>query len=180
MTHRPVPQPSPDRMVDPAGQPLVVEIVPGQPALVALTAALWAKAVRAPMLYCAFVDESRIVVEEFADGTVRHVPIDPDGLDEAWVEQSRSVQEWLAEVLDPEGVPWTFRFLAGRADRALTHLARAVDASAFVVGTRAPGPGARVREVLDGSTAVRLSHHQHRPVMVVPLEVVDWKTATWS
>jgi len=180
MTHRNVPQPSPDRMVDPAGKPMVMEIVPGQPPLVALTAAVWARAVGAPMLYCAFVDESRLTVEEFADGTVRHVPIDPDGIDEDWRELQRHVEEHLAEVLDGSGVPWTFRYLAGRPDRALTHLARAVDASAFVVGTRAPGPGARMREVLDGSVALRLSNHQHRPVLVVPLEVVDWKAATWS
>ncbi len=180
MTNRNVPQPSPDRMVDPAGKPLVMELVPGQPALVALTAAVWARATSAPMLYCAFVDESRIVVEELGDGTVRHVPIDPDGMDEEWQEQQRHFEAHLSEVLDGSGVPWTFRYLAGRPDRALTHLARAVDASGFVVGTRAPGPGARMREVFDGSVALRLSHHQHRPVLVVPLEVVDWRAATWS
>ncbi len=180
MVHRTVPQPSPDRMVDPAGRPLVMEVVPGQPALVALTAARWALAAGAPMLYCAFVDESRIVVEEFPDGSVRHVPIDPDGLDEEWQERRGHIEDHLTGVLDGSGVRWTFRYLAGRPDRALTHLARAVDASAFVVGTRAPGPGARLREVVDGSVALRLSHHQHRPVLVVPLEVVDWKAATWS
>jgi nucleotide-binding universal stress UspA family protein len=77
-------------------------------------------------------------------------------------------------------VPWAFRYLAGRPDRALTHLARAVDASAFVIGTRAPGPGSRMREAMEGSVAVRLTHHQHRPVLIVPLEVIDWKASHWS
>ena len=58
-------------------------------------------------------------------------------------------------------------------------IARAVDAAAVVVGTRAPGPGARLREVVEGSLAVQLSHHQHRPVLVVPLSVVDWTTPLW-
>lgn len=61
-------------------------------------------------------------------------------------------------------------------DRSLTHLARAVDASAIVVGTRVPGFGARMRQFVDGSVALHLSHHQHRPVLVVPLAVVDWFT----
>lgn len=26
----------------------------------------------------------------------------------------------------------------------------------------------------DGSVAFHLTHHQHRPVLVVPLQVVDW------
>lgn len=169
-----VPQPSPSRMVPVAGHPLVVGIVPGQPALVALTAAEWARAADASALYFAYVDGSRFAREEYADGTVLHDAIDPDGVDESWRTREQEIETFLAEVLRDAGVPWHFRYLAGRADRALTHLARAVDAAAFVVGTRAPGRGARMREVIEGSVAVHLSHHQHRPVLVVPLQVVDW------
>ena len=71
------------------------------------------------------------------------------------------------------GVAAEFRYLAGRADRALTHLARAVDASAFVVGAHTGGR--RARDFLEESLSVRLAHHQHRPVLTVPLEVVDWR-----
>lgn len=177
MTH--VPQPAVDRMVPVAGHPLVMEIELGQPELVARTAAMWASAAGASALYCAFVDPGRYVVEEYPDGTVLHRPIDPDGMDEGWQETQRHIEAHLHEVLDPTGVAWEFRYLAGRPDRALTHLARAVDAAGFVVGTRAPGPGAKVREVLEGSLVTGLSHHQHRPVLVVPLEVVDWRTAHW-
>ena len=171
-----VPQPSPSRMVPVAGHPLVVGIVPGQPELVALTAAEWARAAGASELYFAYVDGSRFTREELADGTVLHDAIDPDGVDETWRTRQEEIETFLAEVLRDGGVAWHFRYLAGRADRALTHLARAVDAAAFVIGTRAPGRGARMREVIEGSVAVHLSHHQHRPVLVVPLQVVDWKT----
>ncbi len=174
-----VPQPAVDRMVPVAGHPLVMEISPGQPELVARTAALWATDAGASALYCAFVDPGRYTAEEYADGSVLHRPIDPDGLDGGWQETQAHIEAHLHEVLDPLGVTWHFRYLAGRADRALTHLARAVDAAGFVVGTRAPGPGAAVREVFEGSLVVGLSHHQHRPVLVVPLEVVDWKTTHW-
>lgn len=169
-----VPQPDPSRLVPVAGHPLVVGVVPGQPALVALTAAAWARAVGASTLCCAYVDSSRYVREERPDGTVLHDAIDPDGADDAWQRRQDDLEGTLAAVLADSGVGWSFRYLAGRADRALTHLARAVDAAGFVVGTRHPGAGGRMREVLEGSVAVRLTHHQHRPVLVVPLRVVDW------
>jgi nucleotide-binding universal stress UspA family protein len=177
-THQ-VPQPGPDRMVPAAGHPLVMGIVPGQPDLVTRTAAMWAEAARATTLYCAYVDQSRFTAEEFPDGTVRHAPIDPDGMDDDWRRNEQRIVDHLSQTLAGTTVPWTFRYLAGRPDRALTHLARAVDASAYVIGTRAPRAGSRMREFLDGSVAFRLSHHQHRPVLVVPLEVVDWKATLW-
>ncbi|MCL3861120.1 universal stress protein [Actinotalea sp. K2] len=178
MTGQSVPQPSTDRIVDPRNHPLVVGLVPGQPELVLRTAARWSRTLGAA-LYCAYADPSRFTVEEFDDGTVRHAPVDPDSVEDSWKARERDIEDFVATVLRDEGVEWHTRYLAGRPDRALTHLARAVDASAFVVGTRAPGVGARVRELVEGSVAVHLSHHQHRPVLVVPLEVVDWKVTVW-
>ncbi|CAN5442674.1 hypothetical protein BH11ACT1_BH11ACT1_01270 [soil metagenome] len=162
-----------------SGHPIVVAVVPHQPELVTLTAASWAVAAGGVPVYFAYVDPTRFTVEEHADGTVRHADIDPDAVDDSWVTRQEQIEESLTQVLGDSGVAWEFRYLAGRADRALTHLARAVDAAAIVVGTRAPGPGARLREVVEGSVAVQLSHHQHRPVLVVPLSVVDWQTPLW-
>ena len=170
------PQPSPSRMVDFAGRSAVVGIVPGQPELVALTAASLARAVGAPKLYFAYVDTSRFVSEEHADGTVRHMAVDPDGVDDTWQETERELSAFLSSVLADADVRWEFRYLAGRPDRSLTHLARAVGAAVIIVGTRTPGQGARMREFLSGSVALQLSHHQHRPVLTVPLSIVDWKT----
>ena len=82
MTPIQVPQPSPERMTDFAGHAVVVGVVPGQPDLVALTAVSLARAMRSPKLYFAYVDQSRYVEEEFPDGTVRHLAIDPDGVDD--------------------------------------------------------------------------------------------------
>lgn len=176
--HHDVPQPGVDRMVPLRGHPLVVGVTPTQPELVPRTAAAWAADCGVSALYCAYVDPSRFAREERPDGTVMHDAVDPDGADDAWQERDRALRERLAVLLDGAAVPWHFRYLAGRADRALTHLARAVDAAGFVVGTRAAGAGARMREVLEGSVAVRLSHHQHRPVLVVPLQVVDWSASS--
>lgn len=178
-----VPQPSPSRIVDFTGHAVVVGVVPGQPELVALTAASLARAIGAPTLYFAYVDPSRFVEEELPDGTVRHSAIDSDGVDDSWRATERKLREFLEALLGAGGdgaagaVRWELRYLAGRPDRALTHLARAVDAAVMIVGTRAPGQGAHVRELLTGSIAVQLAHHQHRPVLTVPLSVVDWRVA---
>jgi nucleotide-binding universal stress UspA family protein len=176
-----VPQPGLERMVPFADHPLVVGVTPGQDPLVVRTAASLAGAVGV-RLVLAYVDTSRYVVEEHPDGTVRHASIDPDGVDDVWEDTDASLRGDLADLLRDDPLDWEFHYLAGRPDRSLTHLARAVDASAIVVGTRATGTGRHVRELLEGSVAAHLSHHQHRPVVTVPLAVVDWKEihAPWA
>ncbi len=171
------PQPHPSRLTPFAGHPVVAGIVPGQPELVTLTAASWAAALDVD-LYVAYVDPSRVTITEYPDGTVRHSEMSVDVVDDSWRERSQHIQTFLGEVLVGSDVTWHFRYLAGRPDRSLTHLARAVDASALVVGTHAPGAAGRWHDFVDGSMAARLTHHQHRPVLVVPLRVVDWHAAT--
>ena len=175
-----VPQPSPQRMVPVPGHPLVVGVVPGQPELVAVTAAAWAEALGGVPLHFAFVDATRIVDQEYADGTVRHSSLDPDLADDSWTTLEQELQDTLARELSGYSGPWEFRYLAGRPDRALTHLARAVDASAFIIGARRPSSAERVREFLSESVALHLARHQHRPVLIVPVAIVDWKApAPW-
>jgi len=175
----PVPQPGPDRLEPPAGRPLVVGIVPGQPALVALTAAAWARDIGGRLEF-GYADPDRVVEEELPDGQVRHSPLDPDLADDHWLDRKRALEEFLAETLSGSGAPWRLHYLAGRADRALTHLARAVGASAIVVGGRHPSRTERLHEFFAESVGLHLVRHQHRPVLVVPLSVVDWKApAPW-
>jgi nucleotide-binding universal stress UspA family protein len=174
--NRDVPQPHPSRITPFAGHPIVVGVTPGQPELVALTAAEWAIAFGA-LVYFAYVDPTRVTEREFPDGTVQHSDLDPDAYDDdQWSRREQDLTHSLTATLADTAVTWQFRYLAGRADRSLTHLARAVDAAAIVVGTSAPRAGTRMHEFLDGSIATHLTHHQHRPVLVVPLSVIDWKT----
>ncbi|MCL2090968.1 MAG: universal stress protein [Micrococcales bacterium] len=174
------PQPDPSRLVPFAGHPGVVGLVPGLSDLVPLTAVAWAQATGAA-LYFAYVDPLRYTIAEHPDGTVQHADIDPDVAND-WRQRAADLEAYLHGLVDPSGVPWHFRYLAGRPDRALTHLARAVDAAVFVVGTGTPGLRAGLRRLVAVSSgagarslATHLSHHQHRPVLVVPLRVVDWK-----
>ncbi|MFI2702890.1 universal stress protein [Cellulosimicrobium composti] len=177
----PVPQPALDRMVPFAGHAVVVGVVPGGHPLVVRTAAAWAAAADG-RLVAAYADTSRHVVAEHADGSVTHAPLDPDHADDAWQDVEARLRAEVEEHVRGSGVPWDLRYLAGRPDRALTHLARAVDAAVIVVGTRSPGTLALARELVEGSVALHLAHHQHRPVLTVPLTVVDWEEirAPWE
>lgn len=180
MAERVPPQPHPSRITDFAGHPLVVAVTPDQPPVIALTAVSLARATGAAALYFAYVDTSRYPDAEYPDGRVRHVPIDPDLDDEAWRHRAQAVIDVVTEWMTGQDVPWHVRYLAGRVDRALTHLARAVDAAAFVVGTHV-GRHHRVADFVNGSLSMQLSHRQHRPVLVVPVRVVDWEgRAPWE
>jgi nucleotide-binding universal stress UspA family protein len=106
---------------------------------------------------------------------VRHAAIDPDADAGDWRPVLSGLENQAAKALEGTGVDWKVWYLAGRPDRALTHLARAVDASVIVVGPRPHKGGRRLRELAEGSVANHLAHHQHRPVLTVPVEVVDWK-----
>ncbi len=151
-----------------------------QPPIVAATAANLARATGAPALYFGYADPDRYPVQEYLDGTVRHASIDPDAADDDWERTERILRAQLAAAMDGQAVPWQFRYLAGRVDRALTHLAEAVDAAAIVVGTHV-GRHYLVHDFVNGSMSVQLSHRQHRPVLVVPVEIVGWDDkAPWE
>lgn len=171
-----VPQPHPSRITPFRGNAVVAGVEPGQPELVAITAAGLAASLDG-RLYFAYADPFRITEEEFPDGNVRHVGLNPDLYDDdSWRRNERELLAAITETLADNPVSWEFRYLAGRPDRALTHLARAVDAAVIVVGAGRAGAGGRLHEVLQRSVGTHLAHHQHRPVLVVPTSVVDWKT----
>jgi len=168
------PQPAVDRIVPATAHALVVGVVPGQSPIVAVTAATWATAVGGT-LHFAYVDPERVLDKEYADGSVRHSALSPDSDDDSWLERQEQLRAQITSALTGHQVHWELHYLAGRADRAVTHLARALDASAIVVGARRPVHGERLREFLAASLGAQLTRHQHRPVLAVPVEVVDWK-----
>ena len=180
MAQQNVPQPAVTRIAPIPGHPLVVAVKAEASELVVRTAAAWARALGVG-LFLAYVDPSRTVVRECPDGSVIHTELDPDLPDECWRDKDAALRARLAELLADAGVDWQFRYLAGRADRALTHLARTVDASAFVVGGHGSGRRRGPRDFLNDSLPARLTVHQHRPGLVVPQSVVDWHDrAPWA
>ena len=75
----------------------------------------------------------------------------------------------LRSALGEAAPAWNLRVLAGDPTRALTRLAREVDARLIVVGAHPRGFGNAVEGWLSGSVAARLAHDQAVPVVVVPV-----------
>lgn len=163
-------------MTAPSPLTLLVGMVPQQPDAVILHAAALAKLLGA-RLVCATVDISRYTVDEHPDGSVQSMTLDPD-IGELREERfDATLEAHLHDVLEPIGVAWETRALAGDPARALTKLAEKLDAMIIVVGTRESGLRGTLHEFFSGSVAVHLAHRQHRPVLIVPLAPVGFEAA---
>ncbi|MDJ0355324.1 universal stress protein [Paenarthrobacter sp. PH39-S1] len=148
--------------------PVLVGMMPGQPAAVILNAA--ALAVRLGVeLVCAYVDVASYPVTGRGGAPAGVRPIDPDTIDDGGVEIPAELTDRLGQVLASSPVVWSLQLLSGDPARALGVLAASLQATMIVVGTREHGIGARLEDLLTGSVAVHLTHRQHCPVLVVPL-----------
>lgn len=147
---------------------MIVGVVPNQPAEVVATAATYAERFDTDLV-CVHVDDSRYTVEVRPDGTVLSMPIDPDLGAEAAPEFDPTLHSAITEVLRGSTVTWTLKTLAGSASQELARFAEEIDAQMIVVGVRKAGIKGSLHEFLNGSVAIQLAHHQHRPLVVVPL-----------
>jgi len=145
---------------------VVAAVVPGQSPRVLREAALFARRAGAALIV-AHVDTTRFVAFEDPDGYVHATSVDVAGA--AARAALAEVEHLASTVLGDAGVPWTIQQLIGDPALALIQLADRVGAEVLVVGTRKRGLGESIREFLTGSVAARLTHRQHRPVLVVPL-----------
>lgn len=148
---------------------VVVGVIPGQPAAVVETAADVAARFGAELV-CASVDVARYTVAQSLDGTIIASSIDPELMDEKVERFDPELEESIRTALEGRDVPWSVRALAGNPAIELAGLAEELDAVMIVVGTREAGLRGSLREFFSGSVAVHLAHHQHRPVLVVPLD----------
>ena len=152
----------------PVTGPVLVGVIPGQLAAVVQRAAVLAVGLGVDLV-CVHVDVSTYE-ETLPDGSRILFPIDSDG-DFSYVEQTaEEMRAYLSEALADCRVGWSFRTMSGDPARALSDAADTIGASMIVVGTREPGVIHALEEVLVGSVAVHLAHHQHRPVLIVPLD----------
>lgn len=153
-------------------RPVVVGVQPDQPPTVVEQAVGFARALGTGLV-CVWVDPSQVVVTVEDDGTWDTTPVDPDRDD--GVDGSPAEAALFAHVRDQlagAGVPWRFEYAAGETARGLHAAAESHDAPMIVVGTRRPGFGGWMTEVVGGSVAGRLAHTQRRPVLVVPVHHV--------
>ena len=150
---------------------IVVGVLPDQPLWVLQVAGEFARTFGA-RLVCATIDSSRFTFQELPDGTLLSVPMQPELLEPIEAFPPERVAE-MADLLDPMGVHWSTRQLVGEAATALSQIADEENALMLVVGTRHTGFGGALRKFFGGSVAVRLTHRQWRPVVVVPIEPTE-------
>lgn len=150
--------------------PLLLGVTAKVPAQVIATAAQLAATLQAPLI-CVHVDDSRYQLEELPDGTIRSAGIDPDSGDECEQLFPAELARQLAEQLNPLGISWQTRALAGGPAQQLSLLAHRVQAQLIVLGVRNRSAANHLRELLNGSVAVQLSHQQRIPVLLVPATV---------
>jgi nucleotide-binding universal stress UspA family protein len=158
------PQPSADAALRGA---VIAAVIPDQSPRVIKEAARYAALLGAP-LAVVHVDVTRFVTYEDPDGYVHSAPVDLNV--QAGEGELQAVREAAETHLVNSGVSWEVRQLVGDPALAIKHLAEKVDARLIVVGTRKRGFGESLREFFTGSVAARLSHRQHRPLLVVPQE----------
>lgn len=163
-------------MPEPVERTLIVGVVPKRPDAVITHAAVLASQLDA-RLVCATVDVSRYPVEEHPDGSVRTMTFDPDIAELREEDFDPALKVQIAALLDPTGVRWEVRALAGDPARALAHLADTLDAMMIIVGTHEGGLRGSLHELFNGSVAAHLAHRQHRPVVVIPLAPVGLDAA---
>ena len=158
---------------------VIVGMQPGQPQRVIDEAARYARLLRVPLVV-AHVDVTRFVTYEDPDGYVHSAPIDINF--DAGTAEFEAVQTEAGAALEGTGLTWTARQLVGDPALAIKALANKLDAQLIIVGTRKRGIGESIREFFTGSVAARLTHRQHRPVLVVPLQepVPDTQAEIWT
>jgi nucleotide-binding universal stress UspA family protein len=149
-------------------RPLVVGVLPGQHPEVLQTAASLAKRLAAPMI-CVHVDEASYLVEWDPARTAHRSSLHRDADDAEVRATTRKLRSSIGATCDSMAVEWTMRTLPGDPARAIGRLAAEADALMIVVGTPERGVGHRISAALNGSVAAWLSHHQERPVLIVPV-----------
>ncbi|WP_458112534.1 universal stress protein [Arthrobacter sp. R1-13] len=147
--------------------PLVVGLLPGQHPEVLSTAAALAGKLDAHLI-CSYVDEASYLVEWDPARSAHRLSLHPDADDAEIRSVTEELQTRVSAACEDKGITWSLRILAGDPARALGRLAAEAHASMIIVGTSERGLVHRISEVLNGSVAAWLSHHQDHPVLVVP------------
>ena len=146
---------------------IVVGVVPEQPADVLRTAAELATRFDAK-LECLAVESPSVAISGMEGALIA-----PGGYseidDEVRAELAAALQQQVATALDGIPVEWTATAATGIPSEVLAEAAERVGAIMIVVGTREAGLRGTLHEFVNGSVAAQLAHHQHRPVLVVPL-----------
>ncbi|WP_411731017.1 universal stress protein [Paeniglutamicibacter sp.] len=148
--------------------PIIVGVLPKQPRRVVLEARVLAEALGAPLVF-AYVEINSYLVEWELKENIRGNSLHPKDIDEDMTEDARDILHILDSAMAGTKIDWSLRVLAGDPGKALARLGSDLHARMIVVGTRHKGVGARMSELLNGTTAHHVIAHQQLPVVVVPV-----------
>jgi nucleotide-binding universal stress UspA family protein len=151
----------------PVARPVVLGVHLEQPSRVVHHAVGLADALSTGLV-CVWADTSHVLAAQGSDGSVSTVPLDPDQADlEAGAPETELVARLETELAGWNG-SWRFVYAVGDVAHVLGATADAYDAPLVAVGTRRPGFGGWMNELIGGSVAGRLAHTQSRPVLMIP------------
>lgn len=148
----------------PVRGPLLVGVMPGQDPAVLDTAITLARALHTTIAFV-YVDPAGFRVQG-PDGGERFASIDPDVEDDD--SRSAHLESVISSGLAESGIGWSYRLVRGEAANELAQAAEAAGAFMIVVGARRQTVARRMENLLTGSVAAHLAHHQPIPVLVVP------------
>ncbi|GGA56936.1 hypothetical protein GCM10011490_03530 [Pseudoclavibacter endophyticus] len=150
-----------------ASPTIIVGVIPGRTAAVVPSAVEFAERFRASLLF-AYVDAASALVSPVPDATFVATPLAPEVIDEIEQTAGEQLTAEIRPLLDGHAVEWSAVGRVGDPARSLIGLADDREALMIIVGTR-EGLRGSIHEFFNGSVAARLSHWQHRPVVVIPL-----------
>lgn len=153
------------------GAVLVVGVQPGRVEGVVEVAARLAARLRG-RLVCVTVDPSLLSSGVRSDGSEIIESVDPDAAEVVQRALPGADAALIKVIADRYGIVAQVLTAVGDPARAIAEVAAEHEASMIVVGTQSGRR--RVAEFFNGSVAARLSHQQHRPVLVVPIEPVGF------
>lgn len=148
--------------------PIVTGVLPKQPRRVVLEARSLAESLGSALVF-AYVQPNSYLVEWELKKDIVGSSLHPSDIDDDMEADAADVLHVLQSAMAGSKVEWSLRVLAGEPGKALARLGSELHARLIVVGTRHKGVGARVSELLNGSTASHVVSHQFLPVVVVPV-----------
>lgn len=155
----------------PASPSIIVGVIPGKASAVVPCAADFAERFGAELV-CAFVDAASALVSPVPDATFVAAPLAPEVIEEIADAAGAQLTDEVAPLLEGRNLAWRAVGMVGDPARTLAELADENNALMIVVGTREGWRGT-IHEFFNGSVAARLSHWQHRPVVVIPLTPLE-------
>lgn len=148
--------------------PIVAGTLPKQPRRVVLEARSLAESLGASLVF-AFVQPNSYLVEWELKKDIHQESLNPKDIDQDMEAEVAEIMAVLESCMDGSKTEWSLKVLAGDPGKAITRLADCLHARMIVVGTRHKGVGAKLSELLNGSTASHVISKQNLPVVVIPV-----------